>query len=212
MPGWVFQLPGQRTLDEQLILVPPRLRDPSAYSVVAGRPTLLAMGDSYTEGYPVGGSLSCPAEIVRILDALRLFVTHILPNVRSDNTSSSPGNPRRPGGRSLSPQIDYSPMAWFQSRNSRTPHVERLSARCSRRPTPGAKPVRIGAVWVRQLEHAYARAAEEGIESDITPHGGPVVWARQRRIGLRALCSKRDHRRREPRADALESPQSERTR
>ena len=93
--------PSQRLLDTDLSLVLPRLADPAHYSANPSLPTLVAIGDSFTEGLAVEEDHSYPAALKRILaregfaanvinagqadsgpdQQLRLFERYVLPNL-----------------------------------------------------------------------------------------------------------------------------------
>jgi lysophospholipase L1-like esterase len=101
--GWVLGHP-ERVLDRNVIYVYPRYKTPSFYRVDEKQPTLVALGDSFTAGFPVGRELSYPARLqeelaragapMHVLNLgtgdsgpdqhLRLFVDYALPRVTPD--------------------------------------------------------------------------------------------------------------------------------
>jgi len=101
---WHLERPRARVPHEALILVNPSLLKDGYYTTTPGAATIVALGDSFTEGYPVPGANSYPAVMQRLLDAqgcnvrvinagvgatgpdqhLRLFSEVVLPRVNPD--------------------------------------------------------------------------------------------------------------------------------
>lgn len=101
---WHLERPNARVPHPSLILVSPSLLNDDAYAVTPGATTIVALGDSYTEGFPVGRANSYPAVMQRLLDEsgwrtrvinvgvgatgpdqhLRLFNELVLPRVTPD--------------------------------------------------------------------------------------------------------------------------------
>jgi lysophospholipase L1-like esterase len=102
--GWMLRLSRSYVLDDHLIFSNPRLRDPRRYSRAAGLPLVLALGDSFTAGYPVHESCNYPATLRRLLTQkgapakvigaglgdsgpdqhFKIFIHYALPRVRPD--------------------------------------------------------------------------------------------------------------------------------
>jgi hypothetical protein len=66
--GWLVAHPEKRVLDDDLIVTAPSFRDPATYRVDPKRPTLIALGDSFTESYPVAHEQTYPATLGRLLE------------------------------------------------------------------------------------------------------------------------------------------------
>jgi lysophospholipase L1-like esterase len=66
--GWMLDSP-YRALDPDLIVVPRRLLEPSFYDRPMARTRIVALGDSFVEGYPVAAKDAYPAVLQRILEA-----------------------------------------------------------------------------------------------------------------------------------------------
>jgi lysophospholipase L1-like esterase len=64
--GWMLDSPFI-TLDDDVIIVPRALLAPSFYVQPDGRPLVLAIGDSFTQGFPVDAQHAYPAVLERVL-------------------------------------------------------------------------------------------------------------------------------------------------
>jgi lysophospholipase L1-like esterase len=64
---WYLRLPEVRDPDPDLIMIRPALLEDATYGAEAGALRVLALGDSFTEGHPVGDANSYPAVLERIL-------------------------------------------------------------------------------------------------------------------------------------------------
>lgn len=101
---WHLELPRARVPHEALILVNPSLLKEDHYATSPGMETIVTLGDSFTEGYPVRSSNAYPAVMERLLEArkcrtrvinagigatgpdqhLRLLSEVVLPRVKPD--------------------------------------------------------------------------------------------------------------------------------
>ena len=102
---WLIEPQGKaRTPDRNLIVIDPSFLEPGHYDVDPGRPTLVALGDSFTAGTPVSEQFSYPSVLAGLLaeqgirvnvvnmgmgdsspdQHLRLFKHYVLPNVKPD--------------------------------------------------------------------------------------------------------------------------------
>jgi lysophospholipase L1-like esterase len=61
-------------LDSEVIVMPRRLHEPDFYAVPPGRPLVLAIGDSYTAGFPVAPDAAYPAVLEDVLSRRRARV------------------------------------------------------------------------------------------------------------------------------------------
>ena len=64
---WILPIPSAQVPNRDLILIPPALLQASFYTTNPARRTIVAIGDSFTEGYPVAAGDSYPAVLQRIL-------------------------------------------------------------------------------------------------------------------------------------------------
>lgn len=64
---WVLKHPLARVPNKDLILIPPRFLDDSFYRTDPKRRTVIALGDSFTEGFPVSELNTFPAMVERLL-------------------------------------------------------------------------------------------------------------------------------------------------
>src|ERR1700741_3680044 len=62
---WIFRNPSAEVPNRDLILIPPELLLPSFYRIDPRRQTIIAIGDSFTAGYPVKPQDSYPAVLER---------------------------------------------------------------------------------------------------------------------------------------------------
>jgi hypothetical protein len=100
---WMLGSPA-RVVDAHAIVVAPQLLDPATYEIDPDLPTLVALGDSFTQGHPLGDDAGYPSRLGRILRAagrpmnvlkigqgdtgpdqqLRIFTRYVLTRVRPD--------------------------------------------------------------------------------------------------------------------------------
>lgn len=64
---WLLSYPSARVPNRDVILIPPRFLVPSFYRTDPARQTIVAIGDSFTEGHPVKRQNSYPAVLERTL-------------------------------------------------------------------------------------------------------------------------------------------------
>jgi len=64
---WYLRSSGGRVPDRDLILIPPKMLDDDLYEAPPGALRVLALGDSFTEGYPVSRADGYPAVLERVL-------------------------------------------------------------------------------------------------------------------------------------------------